>query len=116
MKKSVKILALALVAIMMCMALVSCGKKLSGEYEAVVAGTGLVLEFDGSKVTYTGKLLGAETGSVEGTYEIEDDKITLNFGEEDEDAKAYNGTFDFEEGEDYIKIGTFGKFTKVEKK
>ena len=23
-----------------------------------------------------------------------------------------NGTFDFEEGDDYIQIGTFGKFTK----
>ena len=62
------------------------------------------------------KALGAEVASVEGEYSIKDDQITLTFGEEDDDAKKMNGTFDFEEGEDYIKIGTFGKFTKVEKK
>ena len=31
------------------------------------------------------------------------------------DDMRFEGTFDFEEGEDYIKIGTFGKFTKAEK-
>ena len=115
MKKSVKVLALVLVAVMLCATLVSCGKTLSGEYEATVLGSGIVLEFEGKKVTYTAKVLGAEAGSIEGEYSIKDDQITLSFGEDDEDAKEMNGTFDFEEGEDYIKIGTFGKFTKVEK-
>ncbi len=116
MKKSVKVLALVMVAAMLCLALVSCGKKLSGEYEATLFGSGIVLNFEGSKVTYTAKAFGYEAASVEGEYSIEDDKITLSFGEDDDDAKKLNGTFDFEEGEDYIKIGTFGKFTKVEKK
>ena len=116
MKKSVKVLALAMVAIMLCLSLVSCGKTLSGEYEATLFGSGVVLEFEGKKVTYTAKVLGMEAAAVEGEYSIEDDQITLTFGEEDDDAKKLNGTFDFEEGEDYIKIGTFGKFTKVEQK
>ncbi len=116
MKKSVKILALVMVAAMLCLALVSCGKKLSGEYEATLFGSGVVLNFEGNKVTYTAKVLGMEAAAVEGEYSIKDDKITLSFGEDDDDAKKLNGTFDFEEGEDYIKIGTFGKFTKVEKK
>lgn len=113
MKKSVKVIALALVAVMLCSALVSCGKRLSGEYEATVAGSGLVLAFEGKKVTITTKVLGKEGESKEGTYEIKDDKITLTFTI---DEKEESETYDFEQGEDYIKIGTLGKFTKVEKK
>ena len=116
MKKSVKVLALALVVVMLCVSLVSCGKKLSGEYEATILGSGVVLEFEGKKVTYTAKVLGVEAASVEGEYSIKGDEITLSFGEDDKDAKKLNGTFDFEEGDDYIKIGEFGKFEKVEKK
>ena len=115
MKKSVRILAIAMVAVMLCLTLASCGKTLSGRYELTVAGSGMELEFDGKKVTYIAKALGAEITSVEGTYEIKDDKITLSFDGDNESAKTMEGTFDFEEGEDYIKIGTFGKFTKVEK-
>ena len=113
MKKSVRILAIAMVAVMLCLTLVSCGKTLSGKYEATVLGSGIELEFDGKKVTYTAKVLGADAASIEGTYEIKDDKITLSF--DSEDAEKLDGTFDFEEGEDYIKIGALGKFTKVEK-
>ena len=116
MKKSVKVLALVMVAAMLCLALVSCGKKLSGEYEATLLGSGVVLAFEGKKVTYTAKVLGMEAATVEGEYSIKGDQITLSFGEDDDDAKKLNGTFDFEQGDDYIKIGTFGKFTKVEKK
>ena len=115
MKKSVRILAVAMVAVMLCLTLASCGKTLSGKYEATVLGSGVELEFDGKKVTYTAKILGAEAASVEGTYEIKDDEITLSFEGDDEDADELEGTFDFEEGDDYIKIGEFGKFTKVEK-
>ena len=115
MKKSVKVLALALVAVMLCATLVSCGKTLSGEYEASILGSGIVLAFKGNKVTYTAKVLGAEAVSVEGEYSIKKDKITLSFDGDDE-AQEMSGTFDFEEGEDYIKIGSLGKFKKVEKK
>ena len=105
MKKSVKVVAVLMVALMLCLTLASCGKKLSGTYSAEVLGSGAAFEFKGSKVTITVKLLGAEVGSAEGTYEIKDDKITLTFGAEDEEVKKYDGTFDFEEKEDSIKIG-----------
>ncbi len=103
MKKSVKIIALALVAVMLCMALVSCGKKLSGTYSAEFAGTGVTYEFKGSKVTVSVKALGAEVTDVEGKYSIDGDKITFEFDDEKGDVES--GTFDFEKTEDGIKIG-----------
>lgn len=105
MKKTiVKILALTLVAVMLVTVFAACGKKLSGTYEASLIGTGTCLEFKGSKVTAQFKILGAYGDPIEGKYEINDTKITITFGSDNEDAKALEGTFDFEEGEDYIKI------------
>ncbi len=112
MKKSLKVLALVMTAVILCLALASCGKTLSGTYTMEALGTGAEMEFKGSKVTITLKVLGKAGDPVEGKYSIDDDKITFEFESEDKDVKAYDGTFDFEEGEDYIKIGTFGKFTK----
>ena len=112
MKKTLRIVAIAMVAVMLCLSLAACGKKLSGTYSAEVLGSGAEYEFSGSKVTITVKLLGTEVGSAEGKYYIDDDKITFEFESDDEDVDKYSGTFDFEEGEDYIKIGAFGKFTK----
>lgn len=121
MKKVLKVLSLVMVAAMLCITLASCGKTLSGEYEndATVLNTGVVTtyEFSGKKVTLTveTKAAGATVGDplvVEGKYSIEDDKITFEFESDDEDAKKYNQTVDFEEGEDYIKIG----IVKFEKK
>ena len=110
MKKSIRILAVVLVAVMLCMTLASCGKKLSGTYELdlSVAGTGVVniYEFSGKKVNITieVKFAGAvtETVSFEGTYSIEDDKITIDI--EDDGEYDLSGTFDFAETEDGIKI------------
>ena len=101
-----KIIALVLVAVMLTMTLASCGTKLSGTYSAEAIGTGVTYEFKGSKVTITVKALGMELGSAEGKYSIEKDKITFTFESEDDDVKKYDGTFDFEKGDDYIKIGT----------
>ena len=112
MKTTVKLMALALVLVMTLAILASCGKTLSGTYEAAMIGTGAELAFKGSKVTITVKAFGAELGSAEGKYSIDGDKITFTFETEDDDVKAYNGTFDFEEGENYIKVG----LTKYEKK
>ena len=112
MKKTLRIVALAMVAVILCLSLASCGKKISGTYSAEVFGTGVEYDFKGSKVAITVKALGAELGSAEGKYSIKDNQITFEFDSEDEDVDKYSGTFDFEEGEDYIKIGTFGKFTK----
>ena len=111
MKKSIRIIAVALVAVMLCLSLVACGKKLSGTYSAEILGSGAEYEFKGSKVTVTYKALGVVGFEAEGTYKIKDDKITFTFESDDKDAKDYNGTFDFEEGDDYIKIGII-KYTK----
>ena len=112
MKKSIRILAVALVAIMLCMTLASCGKKLSGKYSADFLGTGTTLEFKGKNVTLAVVVLGKEIASVEGPYSIDDDKITFDFVDEDkaedEDLKAIlaemNGEVSFEEGDGYVKI------------
>ena len=106
MKKTVRLIALAMVAIVLCLALASCGKTLSGKYSAEALGTGVTYEFSGKKVTITSKAVGVEVYSVEAEYKIEDDKITITIpGDADEDAKDVGGTFDFVETEDGIKIG-----------
>ncbi|MBO5415564.1 MAG: hypothetical protein J6A83_02905 [Clostridia bacterium] len=124
MKKSVKVLALVMVALMLCMSFASCAKKLSGEYvnDATIAGSGIVTtyEFSGNKVTLTvetkalGVVVEEGTASREGTYSIGEDKITFEFEGDDTVAKEYSKTLDFEEGEDYIKIGIV-KFDKKDK-
>ena len=105
MKNTVRVIAVVLLICMLGLTLVSCGKKLSGTYSAEVIGSGAEYEFSGSKVTITIKALGAEIASAEGKYSIDDNKITFEFESEDDDVKKYGGTFDFEEGDDYIKIG-----------
>ena len=105
MKNTVRVIAVVLLICMLGLTLVSCGKKLSGTYSAEVIGSGAEYEFSGSKVTITIKALGAEIASAEGKYSIDDNKITFEFESEDDDVKKYSGTFDFEEGDDYIKIG-----------
>ena len=116
MKRSIKVLALVMTAVILCLTLASCGNSLSGTYTMEVLGTGTELEFKGKKVIMTAKVAGAEVGDpVEGKYSIKDDKITFEFESDDKDAKEYSGTFDFEKGDDYIKIGTLGKFTKKDK-
>lgn len=114
MKKSIKIIAVALVAVMLCMSLAACGKKLSGEYKLDVTimdtGTVTTYKFSGSKVTFTteAKVAGSIVGDpvvIEGKYSIEDDKITFEFESDDADAEKLSGTFDFEETENGIKIG-----------
>ena len=106
MKKTIRIVAAAMIALMLCLALASCGKTLSGKYSAELLGTGATYEFKGSKVTVSAKVLGAEAISIEGTYKIKDDKITFTFEDDSKEAKEYSGSFDFEEQEDGdIKIG-----------
>jgi len=120
MKKSIiKVIALTLMAAMVCVALVSCGKMLSGEYEAEVdagvAKYSVTYKFSGSKVevdakaTVFGKVV---SESAQGKYEIKDGEITLTFDEETSLFK--NGTFTFEETEKGVKIGMV-EYKKVEK-
>ena len=104
-----KIVALVLVAIMLTAVLASCG-KLSGTYSAEILGTGAELEFKGSKVIITPKVLGSRQDPIECKYTIKDDTITIT-PLKDGEKTEYDGTSDFEKGEDYIKIGilTFNK-------
>ncbi len=111
MKKSVRIVAVVMALLMVTLVFASCGKTLKGTYSAEAFGTGASYEFSGKNVTVTYKALGNVLYEIEGTYKIEDDKITFTFENDDENAKDYSGTFDFEEGENYIKIGIV-KYTK----
>ena len=122
MKKSIRILAVVMALLMVTLVFAACGKTLKGKYSADFLGTGTTLEFSGKNVrlTVTVTLLG-EIAAVEGTYTIEDDKITFDFVDEEqvENDKAkdvlskFTGTVDFEEGDDYIKIGGV-KYEKVD--
>ena len=107
----VKVIALALVVATLACVFASCGKTISGIYSAEALGTGAEFEFKGNKVSITVKVLGFSGDPVEGKYEINDDKITFTFESDDSDVKKYDGTFDFEKGDDYIKIGGV-KYTK----
>lgn len=96
MKKSIRILAIAMVAIMLCLTLTSCGKKLSGKYEPVVGKDGgfvdklvgavadytdssTVFIFSGNKVTIEITRLGKVVETKEAKYKIKDDKITFTY-------------------------------------
>ena len=108
MKKSVKIIAVAVAVIILATSLVSCGKKLDGKYEN--EGGTVTYEFDGKNVKVTapkaslGGLFNGEKVVYEGTYKIEDDKITITLVDDDgealeDDVCSYDGVFDFEEKE-----------------
>ncbi|MBE6664623.1 MAG: hypothetical protein E7603_00195 [Ruminococcaceae bacterium] len=105
------VLALAVLATM-CLAFASCG-KLSGTYEASGLLGKTELTFKGDTVTITKGTIEAE-----GTYEIKDDKITIEIENDgnlgwDDILKVFNGEHDFEKGKDYIKIGST-KYTKAD--
>ena len=100
MKTTIKILALVMVAAMLCCVLASCGNTLKGTYAAEVATIRTAYNFDGNKVTIDAGALGFSKQVASGTYKIEDNEIIFTFGED----STYTGTFSFEKGEDYIKI------------
>ena len=125
MKKTVRIFAVVMALLMVTLVLASCGgKTLKGTYKAEIGGALIgytaAYTFSGNKVEIakTGTLAGmSNTTTMTGTYEIteKDDgsmEITITLDSEDDDIKS--GTFVFEEGEDYIKIG-LAKYDKVEK-
>ena len=116
MKKSIRILAVVLAMLMVSFVFASCGKTISGTYEAEVdikiMKYTATYEFSGSKVNVTKKtttILGTvDTVEFAGTYEIaknDDGTMEITFEFETEDDQIKSGTFAFEEGEDYIKIG-----------
>ena len=117
MKKSIiRILALALVIVLTCAVLASCGNTISGTYTGKadlfgLAGAETTYKFSGNKVkiTATAEVFGFEkTSEYEGTYEIaetEDGQQTITFTFEDDEAKDYSGTLSFAKTEEGIKIG-----------
>jgi hypothetical protein len=77
--------------------LASCANTLSGTY---VDSTGIVkLTFDGDKVTYSSGV-GALSLTLEGTYKIDGDEITLTI-----DGSPINGTLPYDKDGKTITIG-----------
>ena len=137
MKRSIRILAIAMVAIMLCLTLASCGKTLSGKYEPVVVKEDGVLDkiagaiadatnssvvyiFEGKKVTIETTLAG-NVMTEEAEYKIEDDKIIFTYIVDDAESEELSEedlttTKTFEELENgNIKIGGV-EFKPVEDK
>ena len=117
MKKTLRITAVVLVAIMLCTTLISCdlfGKKLKGTYESDLAILGVyTLDFEGKNVTVKVKSILGTVTTFDGTYEIEDDTITFTFvdenGEEVENNPFSGKTYTFEQNPDTGDI-TIGKW------
>lgn len=116
MKKFIRVLAIAMILSIACVTLASCA-KLSGTYE----NNGF-WGIGSTELTFKGNKIIVEMGEIEaeGTYKIDDDKITIEFPDENEDDLSWgdiflllNGEHDFEKGDDYIKIGDT-KYTKAD--
>ena len=107
MKRIVSALLVCTLLLACVFTLASCGKTLSGTYSSGVGDTSIIgggtsYTFNGKnvKIAVTGGAFGFEkTVEYEGTYSIEDGKITFTFDSGDKDAASYNGSFDFEEGD-----------------
>lgn len=115
MKTMTRVVAVALVAVFMCMMLASCN-TISGTYSAetdlLLAKVKYTYEFKGKNVTLTTEttILGSTiVNTQKGTYEIEDEKITFTWtdeGEKKDDATIVEaGPFEFSKGDDFILIG-----------
>ena len=92
MKTMTRVVAVALVAVVMCMMLASCGNTLSGSYSATYESEGFLglgkgtytttYEFKGNKVVRTDDVtVGGKTTTTvtNGTYEIKDDQIIFTW-------------------------------------
>lgn len=120
----IKLLSIALVALMLVATLVSCGKSLSGAYSSKIELLGqswdVTYTFKGSKIEAVSKatLLGkVTTEEAFGEYEITenaDGSLEIEIDFEDENSLFRDGTYTLEKGEDYIKIGGV-QYNKVEK-
>ena len=122
-KNFIKAIAMVLLLATVCTVLASCGKTISGTYtgkvDLLLASYTASYEFSGSKVTVTktSELLGqSKTTEIKGKYEIAESangyEITFTFETSDDDVKS--GTYTFEEGEGFIKIGGV-QYNKAEK-
>ncbi len=115
MKNVIRITAVALMLVMLCLCFASCAKTISGTYKGeisiLVAKYEVAYSFSGNNVTVTRQvksLLGnADPIEVKGTYEIIENDLgmQIKFTYETEDDVVKGGTYDFEETEAGIKIG-----------
>lgn len=118
MKKTIRIIAVAMVAVMLCLCLASCGKTLSGEYysgDKTVTESYTTYTFNGNKVSVEAYLLGQKVGddSFEGTYEIKDGEIKISYKNAAGEEKSFTQAFE-ELDDGSIKIGIL-TYKKAEK-
>ena len=121
MKTMTRVVAVALVAVMMCMVLASCGSTISGTYSATYESEGFfglgagsyttTYEFKGKNVSRTDDVtVGSKTttSTVTGTYEIQDDKIVITWDKDIEtgegQASTTKSTFSFAKGDGFVLI------------
>ena len=114
MKKAVKLTAVALVVVILALCFASCGKVISGSYsgeiDLALVKYEVVYSFSGNNVTVTRQvksIIGnTDPVTIEGTYEIVDGETgtQIKFTYKTEDTVVKGGTFDFEEGDGFIKI------------
>lgn len=99
-----KLMCGVLIVVMM-LSLVACGNKLSGTYKTEEKlGSYMSYTFDGDKVTCKLVAAGITAATLEGTYKIDGDKITLTWNSDEIDG-ALAGELDFTKTDDGIKIG-----------
>lgn len=99
MKTMIKVIAIATLAVILCVALVSCGVP-SGKYTGL--GGARSYEFKGNKVTVSQyALLG--TIVTEATYKVKDGKITFTY-KDDSDSADLEREATYEKTDDGIKI------------
>lgn len=99
-----KIIALALVVLILCLPLVSCGGELSGTYICALHDEGAEptrYTFSGENVTYELFSPNGASIKIKGSYKISDGKIALDYGEEN---SFYNATRTFSVSDDFILI------------
>lgn len=123
MKKYLRILALVLVFVMGGIMLASCAKTISGTYEAkmqiLFTEYTVTYEFKGSNLTVTQRheVMGnVEADTFEGTYEIvehDDGSMDIIIDIDGGNDTIKDGTYVFEETEDYIVIGATKYYKKA---
>lgn len=123
MKTMTRVMAVALVAVVMCMVLASCGNTISGTYSATYESEGFfglgagsyttTYEFKGKDVVMTVEAtVGGKTTTTttNGTYTIEDDQIIFTWDKDVEtnangDTVTSTNKYEFSKGDNFIYIG-----------
>ena len=120
MKTMIKVMAVALLAVMMCTVLASCS-TISGTYSATYESEGFLglgagsytttYEFKGKNITRTDDVtVGSKTttNTLTGTYEIQDDKIVITWDKDvetgDGQSSTTKSTYDFAKGDGFVLI------------